>query len=291
MIPAAFRYERAQSVEDAVKRLSRHGGEAKLLAGGHSLLPLMKLRLARPGVLVDIGHLVELEGIQEGPQGFRIGALTTHAAVAAHQGLAQAWPVWHEAAAGIGDLQVRNRGTVGGNLAHADPASDLPGVALATGAQLGITGPGGPQVVPVDAFFVGPFQTALGEDQVLTHVLLPAPPPRTGSAYRKFSHPASGYAVAGVAAVLTLAEDGTVSQVRVGMNGVALWAYEATEVENMLRGEKPSQALLAEAAQRVTDGQEVQGDSFASTDYRRHLARHMAQEALMAAWKRAQLPA
>lgn len=280
MIPAAFEYRRATSLEEALRLLQEAGSEAKLLAGGHSLLPLMKLRLAQPAVLVDIGGLEELRGIRLEGEELVIGALTPHAEVAASAQVAEAFPLLARAAAAIGDLQVRNRGTVGGNLAHADPASDLPAVVLALQGRLVARGASGERVIPAGDFFLGPLSTALEPGEILTAVRLPLLAGRVGTAYVKHRHPASGYAVAGVAAVVRLAPDGSVDEARLGVTGVGLAPYRARAAEEALRGRRPEPEVLREAAARATDGVEVTGDLYASEEFRAHLCRHHAAEAL-----------
>ncbi|MBX5465224.1 MAG: xanthine dehydrogenase family protein subunit M [Clostridia bacterium] len=280
MIPAAFEYRRATSLEEALRLLQEAGSEAKLLAGGHSLLPLMKLRLAQPAVLVDIGGLEELRGIRLEGEELVIGALTPHAEVAASAQVAEAFPLLARAAAAIGDLQVRNRGTVGGNLAHADPASDLPAVVLALQGRLVARGASGERVIPAGDFFLGPLSTALEPGEILTAVRLPLLAGRVGTAYVKHRHPASGYAVAGVAAVVRLAPDGSVDEARLGVTGVGLAPYRARAAEEALRGRRPEPEVLREAAARATDGVEVTGDLYASEEFRAYLCRHHAAEAL-----------
>ena len=204
MIPAAFRYQRANSVEEAVRILAESGGTAKVLAGGHSLIPMMKLRLTRPEHLVDIGRIPGLKGIRVEGNQLVIGALTTHGEVAASETVKEKLPVLAEAASVIGDLQVRNRGTVGGNLAHADPAADLPAAALALDGSLVAVGPDGTRTINLADFFFGPFITALATDEIVTEVRFPIPEGPWGGAYEKFAHPASGYAVVGVAAAVEI---------------------------------------------------------------------------------------
>ncbi|MDI3316590.1 MAG: xanthine dehydrogenase family protein subunit M [Bacillota bacterium] len=283
MIPAAFDYARASSLDEALRLLQEAGPDAKLLAGGHSLLPMMKLRLAEPPVLVDIGGIAELRGIRLEGDELVIGALTTHAEVAGSVQVAEAFPLLAQAAGAIGDLQVRNRGSVGGNLAHADPSSDLPAVVLALEARLVLRSPSGERAVPAREFFLGPFTTALEPGEILTEVRFPLLGGRTGTAYVKHPHPASGYAVVGVAAVVRLAADGSVEQARIGVTGVALSAFRAEAVEAALHGRKPDPSVLREAVSHATDGVEVNGDLYASGEFRAHLCRHHMTEALQKA--------
>lgn len=271
MISQAFDYTRAQSVAEAVSLLEESGGEAKLLAGGHSLLPMMKVCLTSFEKLIDIGQIAQLKGVQKDGDRLIVGALTTYKE-ALHDPLVKTHlPVLSEAAAMIGDLQVRNRGTIGGNLAHADPASDLPALALALDAQLTVQGPDGEEQIGADEFFLGPLITALPPNSVLTSVAFQIPPEGAKSTYVKFAHPASGYAVVGVAAALGRAADGTIDFARVGVTGVSDVAFRAEETERRLIGQKPTEAVIQEAAQKAAEGQEMGRDLFASEEYRRHL--------------------
>jgi carbon-monoxide dehydrogenase medium subunit len=282
MFPASFEYARPASLEEAISLLRASRGEAKLLAGGHSLLPLMKLRLAEPARLIDIGRLTDLAYIRGRDGEVAVGALTTHHTLETSDELRRLAPVVAEAAALIGDVQVRNRGTIGGSLAHADPAADLPAVVLALGAQLVARGPNGQRVIAADDFFVDLLTTALQPDEVLVEVRLPAAQAGTGAAYRKFEHPASGYAVVGAAAMVRLAGEG-IAAARVALTGVGARPYRARGVEDALRGKAPTPEVLADAARRATEGIEVTGDLHASPDYRAHLAAVYARRALEAA--------
>lgn len=268
MIPAAFEYVRARDLGEALEALARYGDEARVLAGGHSLLPAMKLRLAQPKVVVDIGRLAELRELREEDGRIRIGALVTHGEIESSALLARSCPLLPEVAARIGDLQVRNRGTIGGSLAHADPAADWPAAVLALEAELVVAGRPGTRTVRAEEFFVDLFQTALGPGEILTEVRVPVTGP--GAAYEKFAQKASGFALCGVAAA---AADGAV---RVAVTGVAAKAYRARGTEEALRrGASP-----AEAAGRAAEGVEPLGDLHASPEYRAHLARVLARRAL-----------
>jgi carbon-monoxide dehydrogenase medium subunit len=279
-------YYRATSVNDAVKALEKNKG-AKLLAGGHSLIPSMKLRVANPPMLVDIGHIKSLSGIKAGKKEVKIGALTTHATVAASAELQAACPILAEAAALIADPQVRNRGTIGGSLANADPASDYPTLITALDATLIATGPKGEREIEARKFFKDLFTTVLKRDELLTSITVPAygNMPGMGGAYLKHRHPASSYAVVGVAALVGL-EDGKVSRAVVVVGGATSNPVHAKAVESALKGMKPTEENIAAAADQM-DIEATLGDSYASADYRAHLAKVMAKRALLLAAERA----
>lgn len=272
MIPPVFEYHTPESLEAALTLLGRYHGEARLLAGGHSLLPLMKLRLISPAHLIDIGRLGGLSAIREAKGQVSIGVLATHYGVASSELLQSRCPLICECAAQIGDVQVRNRGTIGGSLAHADPAADYPAAILALEAELEAVSSRGKRSVKAEEFFVDLFTTALAPDEILTTVRVPTLPPRTGTAYLKFPHPASGFAVVGVAAVVSLSSEGKCEKVRLGITGVASKAYRAKEVEAALTGQTPDDQALRQVAQRATVGITPTRDIFASADYRAHLA-------------------
>jgi carbon-monoxide dehydrogenase medium subunit len=272
MFAADFAYHRATSVADALRLLHDHAG-AKCLAGGHSLIPLLKLRLATPPTLVDIGRLKELKGIVSDNERLRIGSLTSHAEIASSTDVRQACPALAEAAGMIGDPAVRSRGTIGGNVAHADPASDLPTVLVAAGATIIVASRAGERRIAAADFFQGMMTTALGDDELLTAIEVPVLEPGQTSAYVKFSHPASRYAVVGAAAVIT-AKDGVCAAAAVAVGGLTPRATRATSVERALADQRLTSEAIAAAASRVTDdlGSDVLGDVFASADYRRALA-------------------
>ncbi len=275
MIPAAFGYERPATLDEAIRALGSGDG-AKVLAGGQSLLPLLKLRLARAERLIDIGRLTELRGVREAAGGgFAIGSLTTYAELMASPvarlgAMADALPT-------IADLQVRNVGTIGGAIAHADPASDMPAVLLALDATVVARGPGGERAIAIREFFRGPFETALAADEILTEIRIPAQAPGAGSAYASLEQRASGYAIVGVAAVRAG------STWRVGITGVGPVAYRAGAVEEALAGG----ASIADAAAHATDGVEVASDIHAARDYRAAMGSVYATRALEAAAARA----
>ena len=287
MFAADFEYYRAGSVAEACQLLAAHPG-AKLLAGGHSLIPLLKLRLAAPAAVVDIGRVGELRGISNGGGALRIGALTTHAEIAASAAVQAGAAALAEAAGQIGDPAVRNRGTIGGNVAHADPASDLPTVLAALGATFTVSGPDGERSLAAADFFQGMMATALGEHDILTAVNVPAAGTGSGSAYVKFSHPASRYAVVGAAAAVTAA-GGTCAGASVAVGGATAVPVRCGSVEAALTGRALSaDAITAAAAAVGSDlGDDLLGDVFASGEYRKAVAPVYVQRALTAAAERA----
>ena len=288
MIPAAFDYRRPTSLAEAARLLAAHADDAKILAGGHSLVPMMKLRLANPTLLIDIGRLSELSGIREQSGTLIIGAGTTHHTVASSALVQQRCPLLAETAAAIGDVQVRNRGTIGGSLAHADPAADWPAAVLALGAQIKLIHAGGERMVRATDFFVDLLTTAMESREILTEIHVPANPPRTGGAYLKVAQPASGFALTGVAAQVTLGANNTVQSVAVGVTGVSDKAFRASATERALQGQAATTDAVTQAAARATDGIEALGDIHASAEYRLHLTRVYAQRALQRAIERAQ---
>ncbi len=282
MIPALFDYEVATSVEHAASLLAGGGDEASLLAGGHSLLPLMRLRLARPALLVDIGRLDELRYIREEGDAIAIGALTRHHDLAASGLLAESCGIVASAAGQIGDPQVRHRGTIGGSIAHADPASDMPAVLLALQAELVATGPGGSRSIAASDFFVGPFISALEAGEILTEIRVPKLGGETGSAYLKFNRRAQDWAIVGVAAVVER-ENGAISRAAIGLTNMGGVPLRATAVERALAGAESSGEAVATAAARSADGAEPPRDTHASSEYRAHLARVLVRRAVEAA--------
>ena len=287
MYAADFDYYRAGSVAEAGDLLRKHPG-AKLLAGGHSLIPLLKLRLAAPPALIDIGRIPELKGITVKDGTVRIGALTTHADLAASASLGEHCPALAEAAAQIGDPTVRNRGTIGGNVAHADPASDLPIVLTALGAHFAVTGPGGSRSVEASSFFKGMMATALGEHDLLTAIEIPARAKGQGMAYLKFAHPASRYAVIGVAAAVSVS-GGTCTAATLALGGLVARPLRAATVEQALIGQALSAETIAKAASRVTQDltTDILGDLYASAEYRQAVSPVWVKRALTLAASRA----
>jgi carbon-monoxide dehydrogenase medium subunit len=287
MYSPAFDYHRAGTVAEAVSLLQKHP-DAKLLAGGHSLIPGLKLRISTPAALIDIGRIPELRGIKESGDAIRIGALTTHSELAASPVLKSKCPILSEAAGQIGDAQVRNCGTIGGNVAHADPASDLPTVLLALGARFVATGPKGERTINAGDFFKGIMTTSLAPGEILTAIEVPARKSGQGMAYVKFSHPASRYAVIGAAAVVTL-KDGSCTGAQVAIGGLVPAPSRADGVEKALTGAQPSPETVAKAAGLVGQnlGQDVLGDLFASAEYRKAVAPVYVKRAVSAAFERA----
>ncbi len=277
MIPAAFDYRRASSLDDALSALA--GGNAKVLAGGMSLLPLMKLRLASPGTLVDIGRLEELRGSGPTPDGgFSVGALATYAEILETTQLDFA----RGCILGIGDVQVRNRGTVGGAISHADPASDLPALALALDYSVVLRSARGERTVPLDGFFEGAFATGIAPDEILVRIVRGPLPAGAAGSYQKMEHPASGYSIVGVCAVI-VSSGGSISYARVALTGVGEVAYRAKAVETALTGGDGSAAAVAAAAEHATEGQTVNGDIHADRDYRARMAVVYTRRAIDAA--------
>jgi carbon-monoxide dehydrogenase medium subunit len=288
MFPTEFVYYAPSTVDEALQLLAGGDGSVKVLAGGQSLLPLMKLRLASPATLVDLGRIPELRGIREEGAAVVVGATTTYRDVLDSAVAARRLPLLVEAVRQVGDMQVRTRGTIGGSLAHADPANDVPAVALALGAELSASGANGSRTIRAGDFFVDALTTALAEDEVLTAIRFTATDtPRTGTAYAKHAHPASGYAVVAAAAVVRLAEDGTCQEARVAITGAGTHAIRATAVEQALAGKPLDAATLASATASAAQGLDLLADTYASAAYRAHLAGVLARRALATAAERA----
>ncbi len=289
MLPGEFEYHRAGSVDEAIQLIQQYGDDGKFIAGGHSLLPLMKLRLSEPGHLIDIGRLPGLSYVRQNNGAVSIGALTTHYQIESNADLAKSVQVMPEAAAHIGDVQVRNRGTVGGSVAHADPASDLPSVLVALGAQFVAKGPNGERTIEATDFFEDLMTTSLGEDELLTEIRFQAPQGKSGSAYEKLANKASHYSVVGAAAIVTLAGDGTVADCAIAFSGVSAKPIRGTGVENALKGKQPTAEAIAEAASHATEGIDYAlSDIHASDEYRLAMTKVYAKRALTKAVARAQ---
>jgi len=288
MIPAQFEYVAPKTLEDALRLVERHGDEAKILAGGHSLLPLMKLRLAQPRYVIDIGRLRGMNYIREENGHIAIGALTTHAEIESSPLLRAKCPLLPETAAVIGDVQVRNRGTLGGSLAHADPAADYPAAVLALDVEIIAASTAAARTIPVSEFFLDMLTTALRPGEILSEVRVAPLAPHTGTAYEKLHQPASGFAIVGVAARLVLGKGETIEDAAIGVTGLGPRAFRAAAVETALRGKKASSKLFAEAARHAAQGIEPLSDLHASADYRREMASVYARRALERAFARAQ---
>ena len=286
MIPAQFDYLTPNTLDEAVGLLAQHPDEAKVLAGGHSLIPAMKLRLATPQILIDIGRIKDLAYIREEDGQIRIGAMTTHYNLESSDRLREICPLLPECAAQIGDVQVRNKGTIGGSVAHSDPAGDWPAAIVALGADIVVVGPAGERVIKADDFFVDMLTTALGADEILREIRIAAPSGRFGQAYMKVPQPASGFAVVGVAVNLTR-DNGACASAGIGITGVASKVYRASAVESALVGSALDDQTIQTASAHAVDGQSVNGDLYASDAYRSHLARVYTRRAIEAAAARA----
>ena len=280
MIPAQFDYQAPATIDEALALLAANPDEAKILAGGHSLIPAMKLRLAQPGLLVDIGRIKDLAYIREEGDQIAIGATTTHYQIESSALLQKICPLLPECASHIGDVQVRNKGTIGGSIAHSDPAGDWPAAIIALKAQMVSVGANGERTTSADDFFVDLLTTALTPDEILREIRLPKPAGRFGHSYQKVRHPASGFAVVGVAVALVLNADGSCESASIGITGVASKAYRAVAVEAALKGRPLSDQTIAQAAAHATDGVDANSDLYASEDYRRHLAQVYTRRAL-----------
>ena len=281
MIPESFDYLRAKSVNDAIALLKKHR-DASLLAGGHSLLPAMKLRLSSPSHLIDIGGVKQLREIKELRGKVVIGAAATHQEIASSKAVQKKAPLLAQAASVIGDIQVRNMGTIGGSIAHADPAADHPAAVLASGASIRVKGPKGERTIDAADFFVDLFMTDLKPGELILDIRVPAAPSKTGTSYQKFPHPASRFAVCGCAASITV-KAGKCTAARIAFNGIANAAFRDTGIEDALAGQSLDESSVSAACENAADGVELLGDSFAGEDYRRHLAKVFAKKAILAA--------
>lgn len=287
MYAAEFEYVRPASLAEAIEIVAKNP-DARFLAGGHSLLPAMKFRLSTPAVLVDIGGLGELRGVKAAEDGsLEIGALTTHETVASSEDVRKACPLLAETASQIGDLQVRNCGTIGGSLAHADPAADYPTAILALEASMTARGGSGDRTIQADGFFTGLFETALEQGEILTSIKVPAMEAGTGGAYLKHRHPASSYAVVGVAALVSV-DGGKCTRARIVVGGVSANPVRATDAEEALTGEAVNADSFAAAAAKIAGAvDDPMGDIYASGEFRVHLATVLAKRALALAAERA----
>ncbi|MCI4671275.1 MAG: xanthine dehydrogenase family protein subunit M [Bacteroidia bacterium] len=281
MITTAFSYHKAGTVADALKLLAECGDDAKILAGGHSLIPAMKLRLNQPEHLIDISGISEIRYIRCEGNSLRVGAGATHADIANSSDVQSHMPMLAETAALIGDPAVRNKGTMGGVLAHADPAADYPAALLAADAEVVVQGPGGERIIALENFLLGLFDTDLAENEIIVEVRMNISPSNAKSTYQKFMQPASRYAIVGCAAMVTV-DQGRISDAKVAFSSVAEKAFRAREVENALKGQEASEATIKAAVKNAVNGVEVLSDHFASSEYRGHLAKVYAERALKA---------
>jgi len=287
MYPAAFEYHAPKTLAEALAMLEQHVDAAKAIAGSQSLVPMMKLRLVQPEHLIDLRKLPGMVGVWEAGGVLQIGALTTHRQVEHDELARKRIPMLSEAAGNIGDRQVRNMGTIGGSLAHADPSADWPAVTIALDATLQVVGKKGERAVKAEDFILGPLTTVLEPGEIIAQVRVPIPAARTGSAYEKCPHPASRFAIVGIAAALTLDGAGKVSVARVAITGAGPKATRATGVEQALIGKAPDAAAIQAASAHATDGIEIREDLIGTAAYKTHLAQAFAARALTAAAARA----
>jgi carbon-monoxide dehydrogenase medium subunit len=287
MIPAQFDYVRPASLDEALRILRDREGDAKILAGGYSLLPLLKLRLAQPSLLVDLQGVGGLDGITETDDGVRIGARTTHRQILEHPLVVDHMPLLRDVAAGIGDPQVRNWGTIGGSCAHADPSSDWPAVLLATRASLVCRSTTGERVIPARDFFLDTFTTAIEPTEVLTEIRIPRRPRASGAAYAKLERRAGDFATVGVAALVRLGGDARIEASGIGLTAVAETPFAATDAEAALNGQVPSEEALRAAARAAAAQSRPASDSHGPADYKRAMVEEMTVRALRVAVDRA----
>ena len=287
MIPAAFDYMAPESLDEALRALAAHGEEAKLLAGGHSLLPLLKLRLANPKLLIDLSKVPGLSGISQQDDKIVVGALTTHYQIESSELLKAKCPLLPQTAPTIGDVQVRNRGTIGGSLVHADPSADWPAAILALGGELKLSGPKGQRQIAAEEFFLAPMTTAIEPTEILTEIRVPVAARRYGSAYLTLAQQASGFAVVGVAVWLRVGQNARCEDIGVGVTGLSAKPFRAKTVEERLRGNKLTPKLVEQSAAHVAEGSDPLEDLHASGKFRAHLAQVYTSRALEEAMKRA----
>jgi aerobic carbon-monoxide dehydrogenase medium subunit len=287
MFPASFGYVAARSVEEALQFLTQHGEDAKLLAGGHSLIPAMKLRLASPRALIDLGTIPGLRGVRSDGDTLAIGALTVHADVASSELVRKQLPGLAEAASVIGDMQVRNRGTIGGSVAHADPAADLPVILTALNASFVLQSISGSRTVAADDFFTDFYTTAMTAHEVLTEIRVPVPIEDSGTAYVKLPHPASGYVVVSAGVLITRQTSGLCVAARVALGGLGSGPIRAQATEAGLRGKPLTQEVIATASAKAAENTDPGEDTYASAEYKRHVATVYTRRAIETAVKRA----
>lgn len=287
MIPPAFEYLRPKTVPEAIALLQQHGDEAKILSGGQSLIPMMKLRLARPGFLIDINRIPGLSYIKEDGGFLKIGGLTRECDVEASAVVNSKYPLLMDTAAVIADPQVRNLATVGGNLAHGDPANDHPATMLALGAQVVATGAKGERVIPIEEFFLSLFSTALKPDEILTEIRIPIPPAKSGGAYLKLERKVGDFATAAVAVQITLDSGGAVQKAGIGLTNAGPKPMKAKKAEDFLKGKKLDAATIAQAAQLASDEAQPSADLRGPAEYKKGLIKELTKRALAKAIERA----
>jgi aerobic carbon-monoxide dehydrogenase medium subunit len=287
MFPASFGYIAARSVDEALELMAKHGEDGKLLAGGHSLIPAMKLRLTSPRTLIDLGTVPGLRGVRVDGNNLVVGALTVHADVASSGLVRKHLPGLADAASVIGDVQVRNRGTIGGSVAHADPAADLPVILTALNASFLVQSPTGNRIIAVDDFFTDFFTTAMSANEILTEIRVPIPSPGSGTAYVKLPHPASGYVVVSAGVLLKRQASGTCASARVAIGGLGSGPIRAIPTEMELQGKPLTSQIIAAAAAKAAEETSPDDDTYASAEYKRHVATVYARKAIEAAVERA----
>ncbi len=287
MFPANFGYAAAKSVDEALRLLAEHGDGGKLLAGGHSLIPAMKLRLTSPRTLIDLATVPGLSGVKIEGSNLIIGALTVHADVAASELVRKHLPGLADAASVIGDMQVRNRGTIGGSVAHADPAADFPVILTALDASFVARSSSGNRSIAADGFFTDFYTTAMTANEILTEIRIPLPPSGSGTAYVKLPHPASGYAVVGAAVLVTRQSSGACVSARVAIGGLGSGPIRARATEAELQGKTLTPQVIAAAAAKAAENTNPIDDAYADAEYKRHMAAVYARKAIEAAVKRA----
>ncbi|HTY43186.1 MAG TPA: xanthine dehydrogenase family protein subunit M [Thermoanaerobaculia bacterium] len=288
MIPASFDYHSPGSLSEAIGLLSRYGESAKVLSGGQSLLPLLKLRLGSAGHLVDIGRIPGLEDIVEAGGFLRIGGRVRESDLEHSDLVRRKYPILTDTAAVIADPLVRNLATVGGNLAHGDPANDHPATMLALGATVVATGPKGERTIPIEKFFTGLFETALGRDEILTEIRVPVPPPKSGGAYVKLERKVGDFATAGAAVQITLGAGGEIARAGIGLTNAGLTPVKAEAAEKFLHGKKLDDATIAAAAKLAAGAADPNPDRRGSVEYKKEMARVLTARALKRAAARAQ---
>ena len=288
MIPAAFDYHAPNTIGEATALLARLSEDAKILSGGQSLIPLMKLRLASPAHVVDINGIPGLSGIREADGFLRIGALTRESELEESELMMTRYPLLHDTSKVIADPVVRNLATVGGNLAHGDPANDHPATMLALGAVVVAIGTKGERRIAIGSFFTGPIETSLKPDEILVEIRIPQPAARSGGAYLKLERKVGDFATAAVAAQLTLAANGACDQVGIGLTNVGLTSIKATKAEAALKGKAPDEATIKRAAELAAEAAEPSADLRGSVEYKKDLVRVLTARALRRALERAQ---